>query len=55
MLFRSSGNFSPTLGHCVAMAFVTTEIPMGSSVELDVRGSLLAATVTSMPFVAKKK
>ena len=51
----SSGNFSPTLGHCVAMAFVTTEIPMGSSVELDVRGSLLAATVTPMPFVAKKK
>lgn len=51
----SSGNFSPTLGHCVAMAFVDTEVVEGDRVGLDVRGTILPAVVTRMPFVAKKK
>lgn len=51
----SSGNFSPTLGHCIAMAFLETDLPEGTSVDVDVRGTLLPATVVKMPFVAKKK
>ena len=51
----SSGNFSPTLGHCVAMAFVTVPVETGQSLQLDVRGTLLPSTVVKMPFVAKKK
>lgn len=51
----SSGNFSPTLGHCVAMAFVDRDIAVGTVVGLDVRGTILEGTVTQMPFVAKKK
>ena len=51
----SSGNFSPTLGHCVALAFVTPDIGVGQAVELDVRGSRIAGVVVATPFVAKKK
>ena len=51
----SSGNFSPTLGHCIAMAFLPPGIPVGTAVGVDVRGSVLPATVCSIPFVAKKK
>ena len=51
----SSGNFSPTLGHCVALAFVKTSVAVGDSVSLDVRGTLLPGVVVKTPFVAKKK
>lgn len=51
----SSGNFAPTIGHCVAMAFVTTPLEPGTKVSLNVRGSHVPAVVTPMPFVAKKK
>ena len=47
----SSGNFSPTLDHAIAMAFVDEATSMGASVELDVRGRRLRATVVAMPFV----
>ena len=53
--FTSSGNFSPTLGHCVAMAFVEPTTKVGDSVSLDVRGTLIAGVVVATPFVAKKK
>jgi aminomethyltransferase len=53
--FVSSGNFSPTLGHCVAMAFVDLSTKVGDSVSMDVRGTLIAGTVVATPFVAKKK
>lgn len=51
----TSGNFSPTLGHCVAMAFVDRPCAAGEVLLADVRGTLLEATVVPMPFVAKKK
>jgi aminomethyltransferase len=51
----SSGNFSPTLGHCVALAFVSPSIVVGDAVSLDVRGTLLPGVVVKTPFVAKKK
>lgn len=51
----SSGNFSPTLGHCVALAFVSPEVTVGEPVSLDVRGTVIAGVVVQTPFVAKKK
>lgn len=51
----SSGNFSPTLEHCVALAFLDPAVEVGTAVELDVRGSRLGGTVCALPFVAKKK
>ena len=51
----SSGNFSPTLGHCVAMAFVKPSTALGDSVSMDVRGTLIEGVVVATPFVAKKK
>ena len=51
----SSGNFSPTLGHCVAMAFVEPTTKVGDTVSMDVRGTLIAGSVVAIPFVAKKK
>ncbi|MFM8553933.1 MAG: glycine cleavage system aminomethyltransferase GcvT [Acidimicrobiales bacterium] len=51
----TSGNFSPTLGHCVAMAFLPPATEPGTVVQLDVRGTLLPARVSPLPFVAKKK
>jgi len=53
--FISSGNFSPTLGHCVAMAFVKPSTAVGDSVSMDVRGTLIEGVVVATPFVAKKK
>ena len=51
----TSGNFSPTLGHCVALALLDPETEVGQGVSLDVRGTLLPGTVSATPFVAKKK
>lgn len=53
--FVSSGNFSPTLGHCVAMAFVLPTTEIGDAVSMDVRGTLIEGVVVATPFVAKKK
>ena len=53
--FVSSGNFSPTLGHCVAMAFVAPSTNTGDVVSMDVRGTLIEGTVVATPFVEKKK
>ena len=51
----SSGNFSPTLEHCVALAFLDPAVEVGTTIELDVRGTRLGGTVCVLPFVAKKK
>ncbi|WP_427964669.1 glycine cleavage system aminomethyltransferase GcvT [Altererythrobacter sp.] len=48
----TSGGFSPTLGHPIAMAYVDTALTAeGTALEIEVRGKRLAATVTPMPFV----
>jgi aminomethyltransferase len=49
----TSGNYSPTLEHGIAMAFVDADVPVGRSVEIDVRGQRLVGTVVSLPFVRK--
>jgi aminomethyltransferase len=51
----SSGNFSPVLGHGIALAFVATgSVGDGSDVVIDVRGSDLSGRVVPTPFVAKR-
>jgi aminomethyltransferase len=47
----TSGNFSPTLGHAIALAFVEASVDMGSAVDIDVRGSTITGIVTSTRFV----
>lgn len=48
----TSGGFSPTLGHPIAMAYVDSALTApGTALEIDVRGKRLPATVTAMPFV----
>ena len=49
----SSGNFSPMLGHAIALAFLPPDVADGAAVEIDVRGSRVPAIVTKPPFVAR--
>jgi aminomethyltransferase len=47
----TSGALSPTLGHPVAMAFVTPSVAnVGHVLHIDVRGTSIPATVTELPF-----
>jgi len=51
----TSGNFSPTLNHGIAFAFVDIErVEPGTEVTIDVRGSDLAGVVVTTPFVKKR-
>ena len=51
----TSGGFSPTLGHPIAMAYVARAYcEPGTSLEVEVRGKRLPATVTTLPFVPHK-
>jgi aminomethyltransferase len=47
----TSGNFSPTLGHGIALAFLPPDTTDGETVTVDVRGRAVPATVTKLPFV----
>jgi aminomethyltransferase len=47
----TSGNFSPELGHGVALAFVPPDVAEGDRLQVYARGSLLDATVVRPPFV----
>jgi aminomethyltransferase len=51
----SSGNFSPILGHGIALAFLPPEVASGTAVQLDARGRQLRAWVVPTPFVSKQK
>ncbi len=52
----TSGALSPTLGHPIAMAFVDPEFTEpGTELDLDVRGSMIPATVTALPFYKREK
>jgi aminomethyltransferase len=51
----TSGALSPTLGHPIAMAFVHPDhAEPGTTLDLDVRGSRIAATVVSLPFYTRE-
>ncbi|WP_217183411.1 glycine cleavage system aminomethyltransferase GcvT [Streptomyces sp. AC495_CC817] len=52
----TSGALSPTLGHPIAMAYVTpSSADEGTAVFLDVRGTKIPATVTALPFYRRTK
>jgi len=50
----TSGNFSPSLQHGVAMALVEPRTQVGDAVTIDVRGTRLEGVVVKLPFIAKK-
>ncbi len=50
----TSGNFSPSLGHAIALALLHPEIAPGDDVQVDVRGQRLDAQVVKPPFVVKR-
>jgi aminomethyltransferase len=47
----TSGNFSPVLGHGIALAFLPPDVTEGTDVAIDVRGDAAPATVVPVPFV----
>ncbi len=47
----TSGNFSPVLGHGIALAFLPPETAVGTAVAVDVRGKAIPGTVVETPFV----
>ncbi len=49
----TSGNFSPVLGHGIALGFVPPDTPEGAAVIVDVRGKELPGRVASTPFVRR--
>jgi aminomethyltransferase len=52
----TSGALSPTLGHPIALAFVAPEFAApGTAVSIDVRGTGIPATVTTLPFYRRTK
>jgi aminomethyltransferase len=46
----TSGNFSPTLGYGIALAFVPPDVAAGAELEIDVRGTAVPARVVRLPF-----
>jgi aminomethyltransferase len=52
----TSGALSPTLGYPIHMAYVDSAFSdPGTELMLDVRGSLLPGTVTTLPFYSRRK
>jgi aminomethyltransferase len=52
----TSGALSPTLGHPIAMAYVTPSAArIGTELTVDVRGTRVPFTVTELPFYRRKK
>jgi aminomethyltransferase len=49
----TSGNFSPELGHGIALAFVPPDVEVGDQLAIDVRGTEVPAQVVKPPFVTK--
>ena len=50
----TSGNFSPVLGHGIALAFLPPACATGDEVSIDVRGSAVVGRVVQLPFVRKQ-
>ncbi|MEM9513832.1 MAG: glycine cleavage system aminomethyltransferase GcvT [Actinomycetota bacterium] len=49
----TSGNFSPVLGHGIALGFVEPHATVGVPIEIEVRGRRLAGTIVETPFVGR--
>lgn len=50
----TSGNFSPVLGHGIALALLDPTVKIGTEVGIEVRGQALRGKVVKLPFVGKK-
>ena len=50
----TSGNYSPSLQHGIAIALVSSTTKVGDHVSIDVRGTRLDGQVVKTPFIAKK-
>lgn len=50
----TSGNYSPSLQHGIAIALVSSTTKVGDHVSIDVRGTRLEGQVVKTPFIAKK-
>lgn len=48
----TSGTFSPTLGTGIGLALVDADVPLGSEVDVDIRGKAIASELVHPPFVA---
>jgi len=51
----TSGNFSPTLGRGIALAFLPPPLRLGASLSVDARGQRMAARVVYPPFVSRRR
>ena len=51
----TSGNFSPTLGHGIALAFLPPRSREGQEVSVDARGQRLPARIVPTPFVTGRR
>lgn len=49
----TSGNFSPELGHGIALAFVPPDVSEGDMLAIDLRGTAVPARVVPTPFVTR--
>ena len=50
----TSGNFSPVLGHGIALAFLPPAVEAGAELEVEVRNRRVPARVVKPPFVGRK-
>lgn len=50
----TSGALSPTLGHPIAMAYVDPDVAEATDLEIDIRGTRVAASITPLPFYKKE-
>ncbi|MDQ3897426.1 MAG: glycine cleavage system aminomethyltransferase GcvT [Actinomycetota bacterium] len=51
----TSGNFSPTLGRGIALAFLPPPLKAGAAVSVDARGQRMPARVVYPPFVTRRR
>jgi aminomethyltransferase len=51
----TSGNYSPTLGRGIALAFLPPPLKAGASVSVDARGQRMPARVVYPPFVSRRR
>jgi aminomethyltransferase len=49
----TSGNYSPVLGHGIALAFLPPHTELGAAVTIDVRGKPVSGTVVETPFITR--
>ena len=52
--YVTSGNYSPSLGHCIAFVLMSGVWNVGDVVSIDIRGTTVEGSICNIPFVAKK-